>query len=325
MLKRTRTKKYVANPTWLSTLKRNYKNQFENDYVFSWQPFKNSLILHTDRLNEEEMTMFNELCSNIISEKISTQNYNHNIGVSWRYINKYNACQNATDMKAINPSYWEDLTSDGEWVYNLDGITNSYSLFFGGYPVTWTCKAKKVNVHFNSLTDLKTWTFAAMPNLTEAYVDCPNATNIGQCFADSSKLRYIKLNAPKTKTINSILWGGQVNAELDAVFPNLSNCNRFAGYGSYLNVNSAKRILRSLPTWTSGTHNLKDFLIHIDGETDEELINLIAETEQKGWTLTITWQGTPTTQTSSTYSSRKHKTVYAKLSEIENENGELVI
>ena len=70
MFRRTRNKKYIANPTWYSKLKKDFDNQFDKNFEFAWIPFKNKIVLHTDRLSEEELTLFNDFCSDRISQNI---------------------------------------------------------------------------------------------------------------------------------------------------------------------------------------------------------------------------------------------------------------
>lgn len=48
----------------------------------------------------------------------------------------------------------------------------------------------------------------------------------------------------------------------------------------------------------------------------------ISSAEVKGWTVTVQWNGTPTTKTSSSTFSLRKPLIYAKLGEIENLNGE---
>jgi hypothetical protein len=62
--------------------------------------------------------------------------------------------------------------------------------------------------------------------------------------------------------------------------------------------------------------------IHIDHQSDEEVLTAISSAEAKGWTMTVQWNGTPTATTASTYGLRK-PTIYAKLGETVDINGEM--
>jgi hypothetical protein len=157
-----------------------------------------------------------------------------------------------------------------------------------------------------------------MGKLKTVDVSFPVATSIQQFLSDSRNVAYVKIYTPKVETLYRILWGQKL-VELDAEFPSLKNANNFIGYGAYVTVNSAIKILRSLPAYSSGTHNFKDFYVHIDGETDEAMHEAVAEAEGKGWTLALIWEGTPTAA-ASTYSLRRGRTVFAKMGE-PNEDG----
>ena len=60
--------------------------------------------------------------------------------------------------------------------------------------------------------------------------------------------------------------------------------------------------------------------IHIDHQTDDEVLEAIANAESKGWILTVQWNGTPTAQASVTYGLRTPP-IYARVSEHELPDG----
>ncbi len=103
---------------------------------------------------------------------------------------------------------------------------------------------------------------------------------------------------------------------IDATFPKLSDGRGFAT-SAKLDKASALRILNSIPAYSSGSHQLA-IGIHIDHKTDEDVLAAIAAAEAKGWTLSLGWNGTPTTNTASTYGLRT-PSVYARV--IEGEYG----
>lgn len=92
-------------------------------------------------------------------------------------------------------------------------------------------------------------------------------------------------------------------------FPKLENGGGMLS-GCILDKGSAVRVLTSLPAWASGTH-LLTIGIHVDHQSDEDVINAIAEAEEKGWTLTVQWNGTATAATATTWGRRKP--VFARL------------
>jgi hypothetical protein len=113
---------------------------------------------------------------------------------------------------------------------------------------------------------------------------------------------------------------GAALEELSTTFPVLKNSEANCFNNCKLNKDTSLRILNSIPAWNDGeTHNLT-LGIHIDHKTDEEVLAAIANAEEKGWTLTVRWNGTPTAQTTSTFGLRK-PSIYAKLSEIEHPDG----
>ncbi len=93
--------------------------------------------------------------------------------------------------------------------------------------------------------------------------------------------------------------------------------NMFAG--CELPADYVVKLLRTLPTYTSGTHEL-GLGIHVDHQADDEVLESIAEAEKNGWSLTVQWNGTPTASASVTYGLRK-PTIYARVNEEERPDG----
>ena len=94
-------------------------------------------------------------------------------------------------------------------------------------------------------------------------------------------------------------------------YPNLQS-----GWGMFSNaLLKAKHVisfLNSIPSWNNNTtHNLT-VGIHIDHQTDEDVLTAISNAETKGWTMTVQWNGTPTASTATSYSLRKPM-IYAKI------------
>lgn len=80
--------------------------------------------------------------------------------------------------------------------------------------------------------------------------------------------------------------------------------------GCILDKVSTLLVLMTIPSYTSGSHNLT-IGIHVDNQTDEEVLAAIDNATAKGWTVTTQWNGTATT---STYSLRptQSQAIYAK-------------
>ena len=63
--------------------------------------------------------------------------------------------------------------------------------------------------------------------------------------------------------------------------------------GCLLNKESALRVLNTIPTFTSGSRTLT-IGIHIDHQTDEDVLAAIEAAKAKKWTVTVQWNGTAT-------------------------------
>lgn len=291
-------------------------DKFDINYI----PAENKLVVHTDRASDELSEEVTELLTSVVPQDVEVVQYNHHIEVNWRDINKYAECKTRSDFLAVNPDYLNDLTSDGEWVYPTDSMRSGNGIFFSGWGVTPEFKfyAKKVTGR-TLVTEMSGYYFPVMPQCTHVEFDAPNVTHMrGQWLADSTKVKYVRLYAPKLKEIYSMLWlRNNAQIEYDGELPSLSKCNNFTA-GCYLSLGSAIRVLNSLPAYTSGTHNIGSFGVHIDGQTDEEVQAAISNAEAKGWTLTVQWNGTPTAQ-ASTFN--MGQLIYAKVDEYELPDG----
>ena len=227
------------------------------------------------------------------------------------YYNKYAECVTVDDMLAVNADYKNDLTSDGEWIYPLPKLENAKNLF-------------------HSFRKIKAFS-----------ADAPNLINASNMFGFTT-VQHIKINMPlvtslyyfcgdgyplltfETTDLSLVTNGyeafkvcGQLRS-FEYPLPSLENGVRMF-HSTVLDKASVLCILNSLPTYTSGVHNLT-IGIHIDHQTDEEVIAAISAAEAKGWTLTVQWNGTATAQTASTFGLRKPP-IYAKLGTVERPDG----
>lgn len=112
------------------------------------------------------------------------------------------------------------------------------------------------------------------------------------------------------------------NSQFPTALPALTD-----GTGMFSNCKLSKEvaisILNSLQTASSVTTNNTWCItmgIHIDHQTDEEVITAITAAEEKGWTVTVQWNGTATAAAASTYSLRR-AAVQARVVEIVDEDG----
>lgn len=87
-----------------------------------------------------------------------------------------------------------------------------------------------------------------------------------------------------------------------------------------LDKESVLSILDELPTWTDGAAHAITLGIHIDHQNDADIDAAITAAEEKGWTVSVQWNGTATAQSTSTFGLRKPP-IYAKLDTAEHPDG----
>jgi hypothetical protein len=92
----------------------------------------------------------------------------------------------------------------------------------------------------------------------------------------------------------------------------LKNANGFMNQAQ-VDKRTALRVLQTVPAWQDGERHLLTLGIHVDHQTDEDVVNAIAEAEAKGWTLSVQWNGKATAAAASTWGRRKP--VFARLGE----------
>lgn len=239
--------------------------------------------------------------------------------------NKYATCASVADMQAVNPDYKQDLTADGEWIYPLDKLETEEGLFYAAEGMKIFRKTlhalKKANVTFQKagLVELE----IDLPVLTSstnlAYgcgslklvsVNAPNATKMTSTIHNSYLATTLKGYFPKVATAYSMCYGACSLHTVEAEFPALIDASGMF-HNCILNKESALRVTNSVPEYTSGTHRIT-IGIHIDNQTDEEVLSAIENTEAKGWTVTVQWNGKAGTSTASTYGLRRQP-IYAKV------------
>lgn len=289
---------------------------------FKWEFLDNPyrVVVHTNRLDESVLTSVNTLLEDELPQNIEVVQYNHNIEVSWRDINKYAACKNYSDMQAVNPNFRTDLTSEGEWVYTLTALTSSTNVLSNNSSL------KKAHLYMPSINGWNAGgALCNCANLTEAYIFAPNIVGIEHTFCACPKLKKV------SGELKSVIvgHGAFLNSPIEILeieFSKLDRAERFAASTNgnsatapRLNKESALRVLNSIPSFTSGNHPIV-LGIHVDHQNDEEVLAAIANAEAKGWTLEVQWNGTPTSQASVTYGLRKPP-IYAKVSEMERPDG----
>ena len=302
------------------------------------------IIVHTDRISDEQLAVVTDMLARFVPGFIEVVQYNHNMEISWRNINKYAECVTYADMVAVNPDFVNDLTSEGEWVYPLPNL-------------------KYLNRYNESSQFAREGFWKNNKNIRRFSVQLPAVTQAGSAFAYSS-IEVFDGGFPELVCPTYRFWAEQMASQGHLIFNNAVNLRVFRGdlssarnlnnafsgcskltefyaelsslcdsprmfYGCQLNKESALRVLNSLPdkayvdsiykesnvSWQNLTLG-----IHVDHQTDDEVLEAIANAESKGWTLTVQWNGTATAQASVTYGMRK-PTIYARVSETERPDG----
>lgn len=274
------------------------------------------LIVHTDRTSDEKLQTVSDLIERVVPMNLVVERYNHDISINWRELMKYAECVTVDDMLAVNPDYKNDLTSDGEWVYPLPELVNGRHLF-------------------NNARNLKVFSVTELPEVTDLHdtfigtklerikLNVPKLTNLFGTFAWVTTLKWAEVQL-KNAYPADLIGGFRDCTSLSHVRINLDHMrnSQWLFEGCQLDKDSTLHILTQLRTFTDGgTHNLS-IGIHIDNKTDDEVIAAIANAEDKGWTLTMQWNGTPT----SGISTLDLEEIYAKVIECEegdytDENG----
>lgn len=293
---------------------------------------ENTVVVHTDRLDEKQLGSVSTLLENVLPQNVEVERYNHNMEVSWHDINKYENCSTVSAMRDVNSDYKKDLTSDGEWVYPLTSLTSANDLFY------YATGIKKINLTLPNATSCH-W-FLAWASCDEVSLDLPKLTSANQIFRDAS-VNIFRIKIPETLTNIDQMCAGWGTREIYGNFEHVksayyafdrqnnrmlrvldsywSSLSTAAGMfdSSIIHKDVAMRVLTTIPSYISGDHPLT-LGIHIDHQNDEELLVAIADAEAKGWTMTIQWNGTP----SSTVSTMAMgQLIYAKIDEHELPDG----
>ena len=320
--------------------------------------YDGKLVVHTDRLSDEKLQTVRDLIERVVPMNLVVEQYNHHIEISWRDINKYAACKSVADMKAVNADYKNDLTEDGEWIYPLSTMRYGNYLFLGKtnlkrfnitmpnleegqslfkvsgleYLDITLPKCKLVNQWLDGCSRLKK-VRAVLPVCTKAvsicygvpveevYLDVPNVKTMSYGFS-GSKIQKIKTSHDSLPIVgNDDGFTNGLFTEWPWKLPCLER-GKYLFSNCKLNKDSALRILNSIPSYADGSTRFLTIGIHVDHKTDEEVIAAIANAEAKGWTLTVQWNGTPT----SGISTLDLEEIYAKVTESEygeytDENG----
>ena len=293
------------------------------------------LVLHTDRIPEEKQREVEQLVNKVVPADVEIVNYNHHIEVSWRDINKYNACITLDEILEVNPDAGSDLTSDGEWVYPLDSMKYINSSNPANNPFRQASKIVKFAVPLPNATNMRE-AFLNNKSMKHLELYIPNAWDCASMLGGMDALEYLDLYAPNAE-LSIYLYGGKsveyakiyaaktrnlnLNTpnlkKIDAVIPLINNMAYVRGQ---IDKGSALGILQQITEMPNPEKRGCLMGIHVDHKNDEEIMAEVSRLEEMGWPVTIQWNGTATAQASTTYGLRKPP-IYAKVSEYERPDG----
>ena len=311
----------VGESTYYTKLLRPQLEEVLNDSDYEMEHIlgKRKLVVHTDRISDELNESIISLLEHESPKIIEVERYNHHIEVSWRDINKYAECKTIADMLAINSDYKNDLTSDGEWIYPLPEFIKTE---FGDGIFTTALNLRKIKLTLPKATNIG-WMFhmSNVWNLEEIDLSAPVATSATHILQSSflsnvPKLKKCKISLPNITDISQLIWYVGIRS-IDLYCPKIKNAWS-AFMSTQLDKESTLNFLNQLRPVTWTTDHYVGIGIHVDLKNDEEVLAAIAEVENKGWVFnSLQWNGTPTTQTTTTYDLRK-PTIYAKIHTLEN-------
>lgn len=182
-------------------------------------------------------------------------------------------------------------------------------------------------------------------NIIYCRVNAPAATRILTIVSYANKLKEVEVNTPKVLNTQEFFYRCRALETVVCPEGNFDNvtaaqnmyceCKALKDFplsypslkiadamfdGCLITGGQAIAILDSIPTWTDGASHPITIGIHIAHQNDEEVVAAITAAEEKGWTVTVQWNGTPTAQTASTFGLRKPP-IYAKIDTMEHPDG----
>lgn len=266
-------------------------------FLLEWIAPEKKLAVHTDRLDDATSYRITSMLEYTVPAGIEVVRYNHNFEISWRDINKYAECVTPMDMYAVSPETTKiepnnfgalylttDFCSDGTWAYPLPKLETTHC---GGWRVN-VFRSYKLPEFVIELPNLKLWCGSISVDETwktkRTIVYAPKVERVDSLWETSSTYFFITADNVKRFSDNNF---SKNHTQFDFELPKLEYGS--GGFNnSAMNKESALRILNSIPSYTSGNHPLT-IGIHIDHQSDDEVLAAIANAESKGWTLTVQW------------------------------------
>lgn len=277
------------------------------------------LVVHTDRLSDEKLQTVRDLIERVVPMNLVVEQYNHHIDISWREFNKYAECTTLLEMFEVDPEWQKDITSDKEWIYPLTNMLKSGAKYQEMKNNFCPVKAETFYIYLPNATSFS-WSFFNNRIIKKAEIYAPKVNNIDAMFRWCTNLEEVTGYAPNITSLYLVVSDDTKLKKWTIELPKLKK-GEDGFRRSILDKESTLIILGSIPTYTSGTHKLP-IGIHVDHQADTDVLSAIANAETKGWTLTVQWNGTPT----SGISTLDLEEIYARVTESEygdytDENG----
>jgi hypothetical protein len=280
----------------------------DSDYEMEHILGKRKLVVHTDRISDELSDSISTLLESESPKNIKVERYNHTFEISWREINKYAECTDASELYAVDPDkhgselhlgvtnwYTLDLTSDGNFIYPLPKLKKLAAGWGSSYFQKVTAEEFKI-----SLPSLTGNVDRLFQTCKSKVIECDLPLVAGFTAGYCEYLRRFAGNTPNVSfwdyTFVACGWRHNEMLDIDCDFSKATTATDMASNSCKLNKASVLRICvgeKSIPAYTSGTHKIT-LGIHVDLQNDEEVLDAIANAESKGWTITIQWNGTST-------------------------------
>ena len=196
----------------------------------------------------------------------------------------------------------------------------SLYLTFGNIPPSISSLVCKIDAR-NATSMVYTFAYGGALHKLKIYVDNPTSTT--EFCRDCSNLIELSGHIGGGSIQSAVrMYSGckHLKTILPDRFPVLRDGESLAS-GCQLTKECALSILDSIPSYDDGSvHNI-GLGIHIDHQSDEEVLTAIANAEARGWTTTIQWNGVASAQIASTFGLRKPM-IYAKVVNSQLPNGE---
>ena len=317
-----RNPKWLAerNPKWLAELRTELDGLLDGSaYELAWMPKGEKLVVHTDRLDDAMLEQVRATAEAYLPAGVELVQYNHHIEVSWRDYFKYQDCVYISDLKKVNPDYKNDVTSGGLWCYSLPKFKQS--------AITWgdalfsNSKVRRVHLDLPAMNDCGSITMYAK-ELEEIRFNFPKVKSLVNLCPSTPKLKSVEIIAPQATNIKDMCgnqWWPSGAVQHVRLYTPLVSYGLRAFYMCELDVASVLNIVGMIPSWDSDPDShILDFGIHIDHKQDPDVLAALAHAEEKGWKITVRWNGTPTSTASVM---RFGQLIYAKVGEMEMPDG----